>query len=105
MELVPGFTSLLHPLVSTMTGPTFDSLMTLVTGWVFTGRRTITQMILAAGSSAEKHYSSYHRVFSAARWSLDAVGLAISGQSGDAGPRRHAGSQAGAENVRLRHAP
>jgi hypothetical protein len=34
-------------------------------------------MILAAGTAAGKHYSSYHRVFSAARWSLDAVGLAV----------------------------
>ena len=34
-------------------------------------------MILAAGDAGEKHYSSYHRLFSAARWSLDAVGLAV----------------------------
>ena len=27
--------------------------------------------------AADKHYSSYHRLFSAARWSLDAVGLAV----------------------------
>lgn len=34
-------------------------------------------MILAAGEAADKHYSSYHRVFSAARWSLDRAGLAV----------------------------
>ena len=34
-------------------------------------------MILVAGDAAEKHFSSYHRVFSAARWSLDALGLAV----------------------------
>jgi hypothetical protein len=34
-------------------------------------------MILAAGDLADKHYSSYHRVFSAARWSLDRVGLGV----------------------------
>jgi len=77
MELVPGFVDLLQPFVSTMTAPTFESLITVLTGWVFAGRRTVTRMILAAGSSANKHYSSYHRVFSAARWSLDAVGLAV----------------------------
>jgi hypothetical protein len=60
-----------------MTAPTFDSLITVLTGWVFASRRTVTQMILAAGSSADKHYSSYHRVFSKARWSLDGVGLAL----------------------------
>lgn len=77
MELVPGFMELLQGLSSTMTSPTFHSLVTLITGWVFAGRRTVTRMILAAGSSADKHYSSYHRLFSAARWSLDAVGLAL----------------------------
>ncbi len=77
MELVPGFVQLLQPLASTMTAPTFDSLITVLTGWVFASRRTVTQMILAAGSSADKHYSSYHRVFSKARWSLDGVGLAL----------------------------
>jgi hypothetical protein len=77
MELVPGFRQLLQPLALTMTTPTFDSLTTLLTGWVFASRRTVTRMILAAGEAADKHYSSYHRVFSAARWSLDAVGLAV----------------------------
>ncbi len=77
MELVPGFVQLLQPLASTMTAPTFDSLLTVLTGWVFASRRTVTQMILAAGSSADKHYSSYHRVFSAASWSLDGLGLAL----------------------------
>lgn len=77
MELVPGFLVLLQGLSATMTSPTFDSFVTVVTGWAFAGRRTVTRMILAAGSSADKHYSSYHRLFSAARWSLDAVGLAV----------------------------
>ena len=77
MELVPGFVQLLQALVPTMTAPTFDSLTTVLTGWVFASRRTVTRMILAAGNTAGKHYSSYHRVFSAACWSLDAVGLAV----------------------------
>jgi hypothetical protein len=77
MELVPGFMDLLQGLSATMTAPTFASLTTVITGWVFAGRRTVTRMILAAGEAADKHYSSYHRLFSAARWSLDAVGLAV----------------------------
>ncbi len=77
MELVPVFVQLLQPLASTMTTPTFDSLITVLTGWVFASRRTVTQMILAAGDTADKHYSSYHRVFSAASWSLDALGLVV----------------------------
>ena len=77
MALVPGFMLLLQGLSDTMTGPTFCSLTTVLTGWIFSSRRTITQMIMAAGDVAEKHFSSYHRLFSAARWSLDAVGLAV----------------------------
>jgi hypothetical protein len=77
MELVPGFMVLLQGLSATMTAPTFDSFVTVLTGWVFAGRRTVTRMILAAGPAAWKHFSSYHRLFSAARWSLDAVGLAV----------------------------
>jgi hypothetical protein len=77
MEIVLGFEQLLQALAPTMTVPTFHSLVTILTGWVFAPRRTVTRMILAAGDAGEKHYSSYHRLFSAARWSLDAVGLAV----------------------------
>ena len=77
MELVPGFSALLQPFASTMTTPTFDSFLTVAAGWVLASRRTVTRMILAAGDAADKHYSAYHRVFSAARWSLDRVGLAV----------------------------
>lgn len=77
MELVPEFLVLVQGLSATMTAPSFASLTTVVTGWVFAGRRTVTRMILAAGATADKHYSSYHRLFSAARWSLDALGLAL----------------------------
>jgi len=77
VELVPGFMALLQGLSATMTSPTFASLTTVLTGWVFASRRTVTRMILAAGAVAEKHYSSYHRLFSTARWSRDAMGLAV----------------------------
>jgi hypothetical protein len=77
VELVPGFVLLLQGLSATMTAPTFASLTTVLTGWVFARRHTVTRMILAAGEAGEKHFSSYHRLFSAARWSLDALGLAV----------------------------
>lgn len=77
MELVPGFLVLLQGLTVTMTAPTLASLTTILTGWVFARRRTVTRMILAVGDAAVKHFSSYHRVFSAARWSLDALGLGV----------------------------
>ncbi|MBI5759880.1 MAG: hypothetical protein HZA46_15280 [Planctomycetales bacterium] len=95
MELVPGFIELLQGLSATMTAPTFASLTTVLTGWVFATRQTITRMILAAGDMADKHFSSYHRLFSAASWSLDAVGLTVLDVGFDAtvfGKRREAGT-------------
>ena len=77
MELVPSFVCLLQGLSRTMTAPTHASWVTILTGWVLASRRTVTRMILVAGDAAGKHFSSYHRVFSAARWSLDALGLAV----------------------------
>jgi len=77
MDLVPGFQRFLQGLGAVTTAPTFASLVTIVTGWVLSGRGTVTRMILAAGPSATKHFSSYHRVFSTARWSIDALGLAV----------------------------
>jgi hypothetical protein len=61
-----------------MTTPTFGSFVTVISGWVFARRRTITGMILAADAAVgAKHHSAYHRVFAAARWSLDELGLAV----------------------------
>ena len=79
MELVPGFLALFNGLAPAMTGPSFVSFTTVITGWVLARRRTITGIIGAAGEGAGKHYSSYHRLFSAARWSLDALGLLVWG--------------------------
>jgi hypothetical protein len=77
MHLVASFLAIVQPLRVVMTAPTFDSFVTLLTGWVFARRRTITGMIVAAGAVSTKHHSAYHRVFSAARWCLDELGLAI----------------------------
>lgn len=77
MSLVPSFVDLLQPLSCVMTTPSFESFLTLTAGWVFARRRTITGMILAADAVGEKHHSAYHRLFAAARWSLDELGLAV----------------------------
>ena len=60
-----------------MAAPSFVSLCTIVSGWLFSGRGIVTRMIVAAGSGATKHFSSYHRLFSSASWSLDAMGLTV----------------------------
>src|SRR4051795_3630865 len=80
--LVPSFAALLQPFRDQMTAPTFASLLTVLTGWVLAGRRTVTGALaggLAAGLGVAKHHSAYHRLFAAARWSLDAAGLAVLG--------------------------
>ncbi len=84
MNLVSSFVALLQQLAFVMTAPTFTSFVTVLTGWVSARRRTITGMLLAAdavkGGSMNgraKHHSAYHRLFAAAAWSLDELGLAV----------------------------
>lgn len=77
MELVTSFSVILQSLGFVMTDPSFQSWQTIVTGWVFARRRTITQMIVAAGATKVKHFSSFHRFFSQAKWSRDDLGLAV----------------------------
>jgi SRSO17 transposase len=60
-----------------MTAPTFVNFQIILAGWVFASRRTVTAMILAAGVVGEIHHSILHRFFARARWSLDALGLAV----------------------------
>ena len=77
MNLVTSFAVLLQPLAIAMTAPSFANLVTVLTGWVFAPRRTITGMLGAAGAVGRKHHSAFHRLFASARWSLDAMGLAV----------------------------
>ncbi len=77
MTLVPSFVDLLQPLAVAMTVPTFDNLLTVLTGWVYARRRTVAGMIVAAGAVGRKHHSAFHRLFAQASWSLDALGLAV----------------------------
>lgn len=86
MELVPSFVDLMQQVAWVMTTPTFNSFITVLTGWIFARRRTITGALPAAGAvktrrgrGAVKHHSAFHRVFSAAQWSLDELGLAVFG--------------------------
>jgi SRSO17 transposase len=79
MELVTSFEVLLQSLSPVMTAPSFQTWLTLVTGWIFARRRTVTQMIVAAGAVGDKHFSSFHRFFSRAAWSRDDLGLAVFG--------------------------
>jgi DDE superfamily endonuclease len=77
MHLVPSFVDLLQPLAAAMTVPSFSNFTTLVTGWVFSPRRTVTGMIVAAQAVGEKHHGTLHRFFARAVWSLDQLGLIV----------------------------
>jgi hypothetical protein len=77
MLLNSSFAFVLQGLAVGMTAPSFNNFMIILTGWVFAPRRTITGILLAAGVAGERHHASFHRFFASARWSLDALGLAV----------------------------
>ena len=79
MHLVTSFLVMLQPLAVAMTAPTFSNWTTLLAGWAFAPRRTVTGMLLAAGVVGKKHHSAFHRLFAQARWSLDRLGLVVFG--------------------------
>jgi hypothetical protein len=76
MVLLPSLCELLEPFAQVMTQPTYQSFTQLLAGWLLAGRHTITGALKLAGPHTPKHFSSYHRVFSAARWDLQTLGLA-----------------------------
>lgn len=78
---VPSFLELLQPFRSQMSAPTFASLLTVLAGWVLCRRRrhTVTGALDALGGTHDKHFCAYHRLFAAARWDVEAVGLALAG--------------------------
>jgi hypothetical protein len=68
---------LLLSLGAVMTAPTFRNWVTVLGGWLFSPRRTVTGMLIAANVAGKRHHSAYHRVFAEAVWSMDLLGLAI----------------------------
>ena len=50
----------------------------LVVGWILCqGRRTVTEVALASGAVGQRHISGFHRFFSRASWTLDALGRVV----------------------------
>ena len=82
MNLVSSFVDVVQQVSFVMTAPTFSSFVTVLTGWVFARRRTVTGMILAADAVGTKHHSAFHRLFAKAEWVLDDLGLAVFGLIG-----------------------
>ena len=60
------------------TAPTFHTFLGLVVGLIAqTRRRTVCGMLTGGGLGQVWHHSRAHRLFANARWSSDAVGLAL----------------------------
>src|SRR5215469_11913689 len=65
---------------SCFTKPTFGTFTGLVVGLIAqTRRRTVCGMLAGAGLELIWHHSCAHRFFAVARWSADAIGLALAG--------------------------
>ncbi|MCC6177174.1 MAG: transposase [Chloroflexi bacterium] len=60
------------------TAPSYRTFQWLVAGWIHCpGRRTITAVAVASGGVDRCHISVFHRLFSRASWSLDALGQVV----------------------------
>ncbi len=69
---------LLMSLSIAFTEPTFQRILSLCVGAILTtGRRTVTGMLWTMGGLIDGHFSSYHRVFSRAVWSLAPLGKVL----------------------------
>lgn len=79
MSLVASFLEIVQPMSWAMSSPVFGRFLTVLTGWIFAPRRTITGALVAAGVAGQQHHAAFHRVFSLARWSLDQLGLIVFG--------------------------
>lgn len=77
MFLVSSFAVVLQELAIVMTAPSFQNFVTVLTGWIFARRHTVTGMLTAAGVAGKRHHAAFHRVFAQAQWSLDALGLSV----------------------------
>lgn len=76
--LVRSFAPLLLAFQPCFTQPSFRSFWALACAWILcSGRRSLTRIIQSAQLSQFKHYCSFHRFFSQARWDLDALGHSL----------------------------
>jgi len=73
--LVRSFAPLLFAFQPCFTQPSFSSFWALACAWILcSGRRSLTRIIQSARLDRFKHYCSFHRFFSQARWNLDDLG-------------------------------
>lgn len=75
MDVATTVLPLLQVFAAEMNRPTFQNLLILVSGWLAAPHRTILGIVRASGT--KRHHAAFHRLFASARWSVDAVGLAV----------------------------
>ena len=76
--LPSGMVGLLAAFEPCFHAPTYRIFCLLMAGWMHClGRRTITAVALASGGVGGRHISVFHRFFTRATWSLDAVGQVV----------------------------
>jgi hypothetical protein len=76
--LVHSFAPLLLAFQSCFTQPSFRSFWALACAWILcSGRRSLTRIIQSGDLSQFKHFCSFHRFFSQARWNLDDLGHCV----------------------------
>jgi hypothetical protein len=76
--LVRSFAPLLLAFQSCFTQPSFCSFWALTCAWILcSGRRSLTRIIPSAQLTDFKHFCSFHRFFSQARWNLDDLGRCV----------------------------
>jgi hypothetical protein len=76
--LLRSFAPLLLAFQPCFTQPSFHSFWALACAWILcSGRRSLTRIIQSAQLTRFKHYCSFHRFFSQARWNLDDLGRRV----------------------------
>jgi hypothetical protein len=73
--IATSFAALLGCFSGCFTRPGFAMFQHIVSGWALTlGRRTVTNVALAAGSLSSRHHASFQRFFRLGRWTPDDIG-------------------------------
>ena len=76
--LVRSFAPLLLAFQPCFTQPSFFSFQALTCAWILcSGRRSLTRVIQSGQLNRFKHFCSFHRFFSQARWNLDDLGHCV----------------------------
>jgi hypothetical protein len=81
--LVRSFAPLLFAFQPCFTRPGFSSFWALTCAWILcSGRRSLTRVIQSGELGRFKHFCSFHRFFSQARWNVRNRGTEGGGRTG-----------------------